>query len=88
VKAGRKVSRGLVVVFCALVVMPAQKHRSEFLNSFELGSSKDTLGACLEWTDGCVNCMRPLLGKVTCSNIGIACQPEGWQCSRRTSVVK
>jgi hypothetical protein len=32
---------------------------------------------CLEWTDMCVSCLRPQTGSdYSCSNIGIACQPE------------
>jgi hypothetical protein len=35
--------------------------------------------ACLAWTDGCVTCQRAA-GKIACSNIGIACQPQAPQC--------
>jgi hypothetical protein len=32
---------------------------------------------CLEWTDACVRCLRAQSGgDYSCSNIGIACQPE------------
>jgi hypothetical protein len=37
------------------------------------------LPACLAWTDGCVTCQRAA-GKIACSNIGIACQPQAPQC--------
>ena len=36
---------------------------------------------CLEWTDRCVTCQRDA-GKITCSNIGIACQPQAAECVR------
>ena len=36
---------------------------------------------CAEWTDRCVICQREG-GKITCSNIGIACQPQAVECVR------
>jgi hypothetical protein len=36
---------------------------------------------CAEWTDRCVSCQREG-GKITCSNIGIACQPQAVECLR------
>jgi hypothetical protein len=36
---------------------------------------------CAEWTDRCVTCQRDA-GKITCSNIGIACQPQAVECVR------
>jgi hypothetical protein len=39
------------------------------------------LPGCAVWTDRCVTCQRDA-GKVTCSNIGIACQPEAVVCVR------
>jgi len=39
------------------------------------------LPACLAWTDGCVACERAD-GKISCSNIGIACQPQAPRCLR------
>jgi hypothetical protein len=36
---------------------------------------------CAEWTDRCVICQRDA-GKITCSNIGIACQPQAVECVR------
>src|SRR5215813_5249110 len=36
---------------------------------------------CAEWTDRCVTCQRDA-GKITCSNIGIACQPQAVECLR------
>ena len=39
------------------------------------------LPACLAWSDGCVTCERAD-GKITCSNIGIACQPQAPRCLR------
>jgi hypothetical protein len=39
------------------------------------------LPGCAEWTDRCVTCRRDA-GKITCSNIGIACQPRAVECVR------
>ena len=40
---------------------------------------------CLEWTDTCVKCARDQSGgDYSCSNIGIACQPEEVKCVKRT----
>ena len=40
---------------------------------------------CLEWTDNCVKCARNQSGgDYSCSNIGIACQPEEVKCVKRT----
>ena len=36
---------------------------------------------CAEWTDRCVTCQRDA-GKIACSNIGIACQPQAVECVR------
>jgi hypothetical protein len=39
---------------------------------------------CLAWTDGCVSCIRQQSGgDYSCSNIGIACQPNAIECTRR-----
>ena len=40
------------------------------------------LPACLAWSDGCVTCERTD-GKISCSNIGIACQPAEVECTER-----
>lgn len=37
---------------------------------------------CAVWTDRCVSCERTD-GQVSCSNIGIACQPQALVCLRR-----
>src|SRR5215470_9783304 len=39
------------------------------------------LPGCVEWTDRCVTCQRDA-GGITCSNIGIACQPKAVECVR------
>jgi hypothetical protein len=36
---------------------------------------------CAAWTDRCVACQRDA-GTITCSNIGIACQPQAVECLR------
>jgi len=36
---------------------------------------------CAEWTDRCVTCQRDA-GKIACSNIGAACQPQAVECMR------
>lgn len=38
---------------------------------------------CLTWTDGCRTCERAADDKITCSNIGIACQPGAIACTSR-----
>jgi hypothetical protein len=43
----------------------------------------DTDKACIEWTDGCRTCRRPETGEPFCSNVGIACQPQGVTCTQR-----
>jgi hypothetical protein len=40
---------------------------------------------CAAWTDRCVTCQRDG-GKITCSNIGIACQPQAIECVRSEPV--
>lgn len=40
---------------------------------------------CLTWTDKCRICMRAADDSVTCSNIGIACQPGEITCTERPS---
>ena len=39
------------------------------------------LAACLAWSDGCITCERAE-GKISCSNPGIACQPQVPRCLR------
>jgi hypothetical protein len=38
---------------------------------------------CLVWTDKCSSCQRGDGDTITCSNIGIACQPAEITCSSR-----
>ena len=38
---------------------------------------------CVAWTDGCRICRRTDDGKASCSNIGMACQPEQISCQQR-----
>jgi hypothetical protein len=40
------------------------------------------LPGCAVWTDRCVVCQREA-GKISCSNIGIACLPEAVTCLRQ-----
>jgi hypothetical protein len=40
---------------------------------------------CAVWTDRCVVCERQA-GKIACSNIGIACQPQAIECVRAEPV--
>jgi hypothetical protein len=37
---------------------------------------------CAAWTDRCVTCQREA-GKISCNNIGVACQPQAVECLRR-----
>jgi hypothetical protein len=39
------------------------------------------LPGCAVWTDRCVTCQRDA-GRISCSNIGIACQPQAVECVR------
>lgn len=57
-------------------------------NSEELGiqgyGRNDT--SCLEWSDSCVSCRRNQPAEeFSCSNIGIACQPQNIKCLRRSA---
>ena len=38
-------------------------------------------GRCTGWTDGCVICVKRWGGDVSCSNIGLACQPGKLACT-------
>jgi hypothetical protein len=38
---------------------------------------------CQEWTDMCHTCSRGTDLALTCSNVGIACQPQAIKCSRQ-----
>jgi hypothetical protein len=40
------------------------------------------LRGCMVWTDRCVTCEREAAGRISCSNIGIACQPRAVECVR------
>jgi hypothetical protein len=44
-------------------------------------SSQSGLPGCAVWTDRCVICQRDA-GVISCSNIGIACQPQAMLCLR------
>lgn len=37
---------------------------------------------CKEWTDSCRICALDDKGAAACSNVGIACLPAKWRCSR------
>jgi hypothetical protein len=39
------------------------------------------LPRCAVWTDRCVTCERAA-GRISCSNIGISCQPKAVECVR------
>ena len=38
--------------------------------------------ACMEWTDDCRICSLSDKGEAACSNVGIACLPKKWRCTR------
>jgi hypothetical protein len=42
------------------------------------------LASCAVWTDRCITCTRAG-DQVSCSNIGIACQPEVMECVKKQS---
>jgi hypothetical protein len=50
-------------------------------------STQSGIPGCAVWTDRCVVCQRAG-GKIACSNIGIACQPQALQCLRAESEEK
>jgi hypothetical protein len=39
------------------------------------------LPGCAVWTDRCVTCQHEA-GRISCSNIGISCQPQAVECVR------
>jgi hypothetical protein len=41
--------------------------------------------SCLAWTDTCRSCERGADDAISCSNIGIACQPAEITCTSRRS---
>jgi hypothetical protein len=43
---------------------------------------------CIEWTDGCRGCRRIDGNHFSCSNIGIACQPQEIRCTLRPGDIK
>jgi len=72
-----------VIMLMALEAAPAEltsdQPSSDWVQSYGR-HNKD----CLEWNDTCVNCVRAQSGgDYSCSNIGIACQPEEVGCVRR-----
>jgi hypothetical protein len=38
---------------------------------------------CVEWTDGCRVCRKPVTGETACSNVGPACTPQPARCTQR-----
>ena len=72
-----------VIMLMALEAAPAEltsdQPSSDWVQSYGR-HNKD----CLESNDTCVNCVRAQSGgDYSCSNIGIACQPEEVGCVRR-----
>jgi hypothetical protein len=49
-----------------------------------LGAYATDNPSCLEWTDGCTICAKPDSGEPHCSTPGIACQPAGIQCKKKS----
>jgi hypothetical protein len=43
---------------------------------------------CMEWSDSCRTCSRGTDGAPTCSNVGIACQPQEIKCARQKEPAK
>ena len=62
--------------------MPPAAHRAADESIWMFGK-RDKL--CLEWTDGCRGCLRSGPDDFSCSNIGIACQPQDIRCTSRTT---
>lgn len=60
----------------AVVPMPAPAPAQQSLRP--AGIAND----CREWTDNCRVCALDDKGAAACSNVGIACLPEKWRCTR------
>jgi hypothetical protein len=48
-------------------------------------AAQSRLPGCAVWTDRCVTCEHAA-GRISCSNIGIACQPQAVECMRSEAV--
>jgi hypothetical protein len=64
----------------ATPVAPAPENLPATATSPFQGLSDNT---CLAWNDGCRTCRREADNTVSCSNIGIACQPSADICTAR-----
>lgn len=74
------------LVFMFLLASPFSAHAAEILN-FPAPRTAPVQPAgidatCREWTDACRVCMLDGKGAAACSNIGIACLPQKWRCTR------
>ncbi len=76
----------LLTVFCLLLAATASTQAAEILN-FPKPKTPTIRPAgipatCREWTDSCRVCALDDKGAAACSNVGIACLPEKWRCTR------
>ena len=89
------ICRLVTVVGLLVLLSPAAFAQSDKPSSSTPSGPSDDLGLdlhgyarahkeCAVWTDKCVNCWREVTGGAySCSNIGIACQPNEVVCLRR-----
>lgn len=76
-----------LIVLAFLLAAPLSAQAAEILN-FPKPRATTVRPAgidasCREWTDDCRVCTAGDKGGAACSNIGIACLPQKWRCTRR-----
>ena len=69
----------LAIPFCSPARADEVQPNADSLQQFGAAA-----GLCLEWSDGCVVCLRDAAGVGRCSLTGIACQPGPILCMRET----
>jgi len=74
-----------VLVLTAIEAAPAEQMSDQLSNDWVQSYGRHHK-RCLEWNDTCVNCVRDQFGSdYSCSNIGIACQPQRVKCVKRVN---
>jgi len=78
--------RLVLIALCLSLVAPVSA--AEILNFPKLKPKAMSVqpagipAACKEWTDSCRICALSDKGEAACSNVGIACLPDKWRCTR------
>jgi hypothetical protein len=78
-----------IAVLLALMALPAFAQSPEAAtppppaDDTSIHAFADRDKTCVAWTDQCRACTRHADGEVSCSNIGIACQPAAITCTTR-----